>query len=169
MADLTGTINDKVNEIWESNPKIPFMQAKEILRLGYELGTNASINKGKEAKQNKKISKTNDESSKHEVEEERIISSNEFVGTSKEFIKKTNDMIIDRLKDKGKEEYEEKTKILKIQIELTGNILNYMAANRDFIDVYTHIKEMNNDYQNALYHEQTNNGDYKSKRFGSKR
>lgn len=164
MADLTGTINDKVNEIWESNPKIPFMQAKEILHLGYELGTKNAIDKGKED-----IKKASTKPPKKEEADERIISSNEFVGTSKEFIKKTNDMIIDRLKDKEKEEYEEKAKILKIQIELTGDILNYMAANRDFIDVYTHIKEMNQNYQHELYHEQTNHGDYKSKRFGSKR
>lgn len=31
-------INKKIDEIFKSNSKIPFMQFKEILKYGYELG-----------------------------------------------------------------------------------------------------------------------------------
>ena len=152
MENLTQEVTDKVNELWESNSKIPFMQAKDILCLGYTCGARDAIAKCQSVVQQKQDTKDNS-----------------FVGTSKELIKEADKRIEeskqDSQKDKYKIEHEEKTKTLNTQIQLTGEILNFMAVNMNFIDVYTHIKELNKKYQDELFYEQTNHGEYKSKRY----
>ena len=39
--------NDPIEKIWKDNPKIPFMQSKEILAFGYEKGVESITNKYK--------------------------------------------------------------------------------------------------------------------------
>lgn len=53
----------RINKLWKDNPKIPFMQSKDILALGYEFGyidaKNIKNNESKnnESKNNSKITK----------------------------------------------------------------------------------------------------------------
>lgn len=48
----------RINKLWKDNPKIPFMQSKDILALGYEFGyIDAKNIKNNEPKDNSKITK----------------------------------------------------------------------------------------------------------------
>lgn len=61
--------NKRINKLWKDNPKIPFMQSKDILALGYEFGYIDRQNEksNKENEQNKQSSKiTKDVLSKKE-------------------------------------------------------------------------------------------------------
>ena len=50
--------NKRINKLWKDNPKIPFMQSKDILALGYEFGyIDAKNIKNNESKDNSKITK----------------------------------------------------------------------------------------------------------------
>lgn len=150
MENLIQEITDKVNELWESNSKIPFMQAKDILCFGYTCGARDAIAKCQAVVQQKQDTKDNS-----------------FVGTSKELIKEADKRIEESKKESDGEkrikEYYERVKKLNIQIDITGSILNYMSAHRNFLDVLDYIDNLNKKYQNELYREQTNNGEYKSK------
>ena len=50
----------RINQIWKDNSKIPFMQSKDILALGYEFG----YIDGKDKKSNKEKNEQNEQSSK---------------------------------------------------------------------------------------------------------
>ena len=121
---------NEINELWNSNSKIPFMQSKEILELGYKTGYNKGYNK----KPNK---------------EEKC-----FVGTNKELINniKTNKSSKSNNNDNifKKEKYE-------LLIKLTSDILKYMES-KDFLDVYDYVKKLNREYQDKLFYIKTNVG-----------
>lgn len=50
----------RINKLWKDNPKIPFMQSKDILTLGYEFG----YIDGQNEKSNKEKNEQNKQSSK---------------------------------------------------------------------------------------------------------
>lgn len=51
---------NRINKLWKDNPKIPFMQSKDILALGYEFG----YIDGQNGKSNKEKNEQNKQSSK---------------------------------------------------------------------------------------------------------
>ena len=134
----------RINQIWEDNQKIPFMQSKDILTFGYTIGFE-DANKQKLPKENK---------SNQVVE-----NSKEFIGTSKDLIEYTNNK-----KSKSNDPEIKKQKlvaelnVLNTKVKITGNILNYINANQDFWTIVDYIKNINREYQDDLYSFKLNNG-----------
>ena len=102
-------ILDRIEEIWKDNPKIPFMQSKEILKLGYRIAIE-DLDKKPVNKDNNKKEETSD-----------------FIGTSKELIKFSENKIKTINKKSNKEEKQklsiEKGKIIKdTQMEILSEL-----------------------------------------------
>ena len=143
-------IQERIDEIFNQNSKIPFMQSKEILQLGYIYGTNDSKQSNKESS-NTKSNKAN----KKDVDVE------DTGKTPKEMIEYARDII----KEKSTiDEYTLKKQILEAQIQLSGKIVNYMNVNHDVIKMYDYVKDLNREFQHELYKLQTNHGEYKCRR-----
>ena len=134
----------RINQIWKDNQKIPFMQSKDILALGYTFGFE-DANKQKSPKENK---------SNQVVE-----NSKEFIGTSKDLIEYTNNK---KFKSNDPEIKKQKLvaelNVLNTKVKVTGNILNYINANQDFWTIVDYIKNINREYQDDLYNFKLNNG-----------
>ncbi len=134
----------RINEIWNGNTKIPFMQSKDILKLGYTFGFE-DANKQKSSKENKS--------------NKAVENSKEFIGTSKDLIEYTNNK-----KSKSNDPEIKKQKlaaelnVLNTKVKVTGNILNYINANQDFWTIVDYIKNINREYQDDLYKFKLNNG-----------
>ena len=120
-------ILDRIEEIWKDNPKIPFMQSKEILKLGYRIAIE-DLDKKPVNKDNNKKEETSD-----------------FIGTSKELIKFSENKIKTINKKSNKEEKQklsiEKGKIIKdTQMEILSDILFYMKnPNHDYLSLLDYI------------------------------
>ena len=143
-------IQERIDEIFNQNSKIPFMQSKEILQLGYIYGTNDS----KQA--NKESSNTNSNKAN-----QKDVDVEDTGKTPKEMIAYARDVI----KEKSTiDEYTLQKQILEAQIQLSGKIVNYMNVNHDIIKMYDYVKDLNREYQHELYKLQTNHGEYKCRR-----
>jgi len=157
-------IKDRIDEIYKQNSKIPFMQSKDILQLGYEY-----------ALKDNQISKVNKDKNevKNIIQQNNEITStknNYVVGTSKEIIsysKKLNNEL-EKNNNKHQEELKQqekdiKTKLVKkhkLEIEkqkleittrLTGDILFYINTHHDIFSIMEYIKNINDEYRNKLY------------------
>lgn len=130
MMDNMNDFENEINELWNSNSKIPFMQSKEILELGYKTGYNKGYNK----KPNK---------------EEKC-----FVGTNKELINNVKNNKSSKSNNNDNIFKKEKYELL---IKLTSDILKYMES-KDFLDVYDYVKKLNKEYQDKLFYIKTNVG-----------
>ena len=153
-------IQDRINEIYNGNMKIPFMQAKEILLLGYTYGmddfSNDLVNIASQVVSKQKNSNESLELSKQNNSNESSENIG-FVGTTKELIKQTNSL---------NKEYEKKLKlgVLDAQVLITGRILNYINTHHDVVEMYEFVKQLNDEFQQKYFIAQTNYGEYKSKR-----
>lgn len=152
-------IQDRIDEIYNGNMKIPFMQAKEILLLGYTYGmddfSNNLVNMASQV-----VSKQNNSNKSSEVSKQNSNESSEntgFVGTTKELIKHTNSL-------NKEHEKELKLGILDAQVLITGRILNYINTHHNVIEMYEFVKQLNDEFQQKYLIAQTNYGEYKSKR-----
>ena len=141
-------IDKQIEILWKENPKIPFMQSKEILAYGYKKGLANVLNKicddisdNVEKNINKQISEKNDG----------------FTGTTKELIETTNklltkikneqnkqnkqDELIKELKEKSQLTIQEKNQIVKqTQIELLSEIMVYMKNPKsDYLSLFDFI------------------------------
>ena len=114
----------RINEIWNSNSKIPFLQSKEILRLGYEFGYNDS-------KKNPK--KDNIQKCKSEEYDSGK--------TSREMIKYAENQInISKKAEHAKEQIKEEL-IVDTKIKTLADILTYMKdPKHDYIGLFAYIK-----------------------------
>lgn len=132
-------IDKQIEKLWRENPKIPFMQSKEIFALGYKKGVGSLANKLCDA-----IEKVIDE------EEKETKKDDGFIGTSKELIKqaekqinkiKKQDQLIKELKEKSELTTQEKNQIVRqTQIELLSEILIYMKNPKcDYLSVFDFI------------------------------
>ena len=131
-------IEKEINKIWSDNPKIPFMQSKEILTFGYKLGLEKSnSNEPIKEKKESKIDKSKNEDTG-------------FTGTTKEFLEHTNKEISKEKSRFGTKESNTqiqyvKTKELDIErarFKLLGEICGYISANRDLLMTYEKLKSM---------------------------
>ena len=153
-------IQDRINEIYNGNMKIPFMQAKEILLLGYTYGmddfSNDLVNIASQVVSKQKNSNESLELSKQNNSNESSENIG-FVWTTKELIKQTNSL---------NKEYEKKLKlgVLDAQVLITGRILNYINTHHDVVEMYEFVKQLNDEFQQKYFIAQTNYGEYKSKR-----
>ena len=79
---MENNYDKQIEKIWADNPKIPFMQSKEILRLGYQYGIKES--KGTTA---------NNEANNTKKSKEYVGTAKELINTAKELVKETKDII----------------------------------------------------------------------------
>ena len=129
---------DRIEEIWTGNPKIPFMQTKEILKYGYEKGIEdgkkINTNKTVQSKDIKDINQNEGKTSKEMIEYAKSVKNETKHKFEKEKIKEKIDFEKEKIKEK---------------IDLTANILEYIK-NNDLVQVYMYVKELNADYQEKL-------------------
>lgn len=123
------TIKDPIEEIWNANPKIPFMQSKEILKFGFNEGKKSLITE---------ISNVNQSSQPNR--------DGSFVGTTKELIDHTNKKI-SQTKDENKKSKPVYINATELDIEearykLLNEIIDFMGSKRDLIETYTKINNM---------------------------
>ena len=124
----------RINKLWKDNPKIPFMQSKDILTLGYEFG----YIDGQDEKSNK----------------ENI----GFTGTTKELIETTNKLHT-KIKNKQNTQSAKVTKEIlskkekyDLLVKVTADILENFNKTKDFLSVYGYVQDLNKKYQDKLFY-----------------
>ena len=129
------TPEKRIEQIWKENSKIPFMQSKDILALGF--------NKGMEyCDGNPKPQEVNN---KPEIKKEKP--NNGVVGNSKETIRYAEQQI--KLTDLEKE---------KIKLDVVCEILDFITDKRDLMETYTKVKDMKSSINKRIKNLQKKNG-----------
>lgn len=120
------TIEDQINELWKSNPKIPFMQSKEILAFGYTEGRKSINDKTQTVVQSMEES-VNDKS---------------FTGTSKEFLDYVEKETTKRQSDDKKNKNKIELKIEEARLKLLDELEDFIIDKRDLMETYNKVKNM---------------------------
>ena len=126
----------EINELWNSNSKIPFMQSKEILGLGYLTAANKYIKQTVNKEENTK-------------EKQQVISSNN--DDLKEYsVDKTKDKMKTvkfSKKSKSEDNYKnEKT----IELRTLENVLAYIKKSGHLLDTYNYIDNKVQNLKNEI-------------------
>ena len=126
----------EINELWNSNSKIPFMQSKEILGLGYLTAANKyikqTVNKEENTKEKQSvISPDNDDQKEYSVDKTK-----DKMKTAK-FSKKS------KLEDNYKNE---KT----IELRTLENVLAYIKKSGHLLDTYNYIDNKVQNLKNEI-------------------
>lgn len=126
----------EINELWNSNSKIPFMQSKEILGLGYLTAANKyikqTVNKEENTKQKQPvISSDNDDQKEYSVNKNK-----DKMKTAK-FSKKS----------KSEDNYKnDKT----IELRTLENVLAYIKKSGHLLDTYNYIDNKVQNLKNEI-------------------
>lgn len=128
------TIEDQIDELWKSNPKIPFMQSKEILAFGYTEGRK-SINDKMQV-----VVQSMEESIKDES----------FVGTSKEFLEYVEQKTTTQKFDTKNNENKIELKIEQARFKLLDELEDFMTNDHDLMETYNKVKNMRSDSEKQL-------------------
>lgn len=126
----------EINELWNSNSKIPFMQSKEILGLGYLTAANKyikqTVNKEENTKEKQQvISSDNDDQKEYSVDKTK-----DKMKTVK-FSKKS----------KSEDNYKnEKT----IELRTLENVLAYIKKSGHLLDTYNYIDNKVQNLKNEI-------------------
>ena len=126
----------EINELWNSNSKIPFMQSKEILGLGYLTAANKYIKQTVNKEENNKekqpvISSDNDDQKEYSVDKNK-----DKMKTAK-FSKKS----------KSEDSYKnEKT----IELRTLENVLAYIKKSGHLLDTYNYIDNKVQNLKNEI-------------------
>ena len=126
----------EINELWNSNSKIPFMQSKEILGLGYLTAANKyikqTVNKEENTKEKQQvISSDNDDKKEYSVDKNK-----DKMKTAK-FSKKS----------KSEDNYKnEKT----IELRTLENVLAYIKKSGHLLDTYNYIDNKVQNLKNEI-------------------
>lgn len=126
----------EINELWNSNSKIPFMQSKEILGLGYLTAANKyikqTVNKEENTKEKQQvISSDNDDLKEYSVDKTK-----DKMKTVK-FSKKS----------KSEDNYKnEKT----IELRTLENVLAYIKKSGHLLDTYNYIDNKVQNLKNEI-------------------
>lgn len=126
----------EINELWNSNSKIPFMQSKEILGLGYLTAANKYIKQTVNKEENTKekqpvISSDNDDQKEYSVDKNK-----DKMKTAK-FSKK----------NKSEDNYKnEKT----IELRTLENVLAYIKKSGHLLDTYNYIDNKVQNLKNEI-------------------
>lgn len=126
----------EINELWNSNSKIPFMQSKEILGLGYLTAANKYIKQTVNKEENTKekhpvISSDNDDKKEYSVDKTK-----DKMKTVK-FSKKS----------KSEDNYKnEKT----IELRTLENVLAYIKKSGHLLDTYNYIDNKVQNLKNEI-------------------
>lgn len=126
----------EINELWNSNSKIPFMQSKEILGLGYLTAANKYIKQTVNKEEN-----TN--------ETQQVISSDN--DSQKEYsVDKTKDkMKTGKFSKKSKPEYNYKNEKI-IELRILENVLAYIKKSGHLLDTYNYIDNKVQNLKNEI-------------------
>lgn len=133
------TIEAQIEVLWNENPRIPFMQSKEILSFGYKQGVASVTSKLTGALEQaneilKQPVKSRDEGS--------------FTGTTKEFFEHTEKEVQKRkqfgTKDEPKTVYIRATEldIEEARFKLLDELYDFITDKRDLMETYTKINSM---------------------------
>lgn len=131
-----GNFEKEINELWNSNSKIPFMQSKEILGLGYLTAANKYIKQTVNKEENNKekqpvISSDNDDQKEYSVDKNK-----DKMKTAK-FSKKS----------KSEDNYKnEKT----IELRTLENVLSYIKKSGHLLDTYNYIDNKVQNLKNEI-------------------
>lgn len=126
----------EINELWNSNSKIPFMQSKEILGLGYLTAANKYIKQTVNKEENTKekspvISSDNDDQKEYSVNKTK-----DKMKTAK-FSKKS----------KSEDNYKnDKT----IELRTLENVLAYIKKSGHLLDTYNYIDNKVQNLKNEI-------------------
>ena len=126
----------EINELWNSNSKIPFMQSKEILGLGYLTAANKYIKQTVNKEENTKekspvISSDNDDQKEYSVNKNK-----DKMKTAK-FSKKS----------KSEDNYKnDKT----IELRTLENVLAYIKKSGHLLDTYNYIDNKVQNLKNEI-------------------
>ena len=131
-----GNFEKEINELWNSNSKIPFMQSKEILGLGYLTAANKYIKQTVNKEENTKekqpvISSDNDDQKEYSVDKNK-----DKMKTAK-FSKKSKS--VDNYKN-------EKT----IELRTLENVLAYIKKSGHLLDTYNYIDNKVQNLKNEI-------------------
>lgn len=126
----------EINELWNSNSKIPFMQSKEILGLGYLTAANKYIKQTVNKEENTKekqpvISSDNDDQKEYSVDKNK-----DKIKTPK-FYKKS------------KPEYNYKNEKI-IELRTLENVLAYIKKSGHLLDTYNYIDNKVQNLKNEI-------------------
>lgn len=141
------TIEDQIEALWKENPRIPFMQSKEILTFGYKQGV-VSVT-GKLTSALEKANEVLNKSAKTQNE-------GSFTGTTKEFFEHTEKEIQKRkqfgTKDEPKTVYIKATELEleEARFKLLDELYNFITEQRDLMATYTKVRNMRNLSQNQV-------------------
>ena len=126
----------EINELWNSNSKIPFMQSKEILGLGYLTAANKYIKQTVNKEENTKEKQTVISSDNDDQKEYSVNKTKDKMKTAK-FSKKS----------KSEDNYKnEKT----IELRTLENVLGYIKKNGHLLDTYNYIDNKVQNLKNEI-------------------
>lgn len=126
----------EINELWNSNSKIPFMQSKEILGLGYLTAANKyikqTVNKEENTKEKQPVI-----SSDNDNQKEYSVNKNKDKMKTAKFSKKS----------KSEDNYKnEKT----IELRTLENVLAYIKKSGHLLDTYNYIDNKVQNLKNEI-------------------
>ena len=126
----------EINELWNSNSKIPFMQSKEILGLGYLTAANKYIKQTVNKEENTKekqpvISSDNDDQKEYSVD------------------KNKDKMKTGKFSKKSKPEYNYKNEKI-IELRILENVLAYIKKSGHLLDTYNYIDNKVQNLKNEI-------------------
>lgn len=126
----------EINELWNSNSKIPFMQSKEILGLGYLTAANKYIKQTVNKEENTK-EKSSVISSDNDDQKEYSVNKNKDKMKTAKFSKKS----------KSEDNYKnEKT----IELRTLENVLAYIKKSGHLLDTYNYIDNKVQNLKNEI-------------------
>lgn len=126
----------EINELWNSNSKIPFMQSKEILGLGYLTAANKyikqTVNKEENTKEKQQVI-----SSDNDCRKEYSVDKNKDKMKTVKFSKKS----------KSEDNYKnDKT----IELRTLENVLAYIKKSGHLLDTYNYIDNKVQNLKNEI-------------------
>ena len=126
----------EINELWNSNSKIPFMQSKEILGLGYLTAANKYIKQTVNKEENTK-------------EKQPVISS--YNDDQKEYSVDKNKDKMKTVKFSKKSKSEDNYKNDKtIELRTLENVLAYIKKSGHLLDTYNYIDNKVQNLKNEI-------------------
>jgi len=120
----------EIERIWNENPKIPFMQSKDILQLGYTYGYNVGC---KQNNITENIEQKPNEDKKESLDLTSLISLTSDINTTNA----TNQIKKKRRKVYG--EPDNRSVEGQIKLNTLNFVRNIMDKDRDFLTVYMKI------------------------------
>lgn len=128
----------EINELWNSNSKIPFMQSKEILGLGYL----TAANKYKQPVNNEENTKVKSPviSSDNESKKEYSVNKNKDEMKTAKFSKKS----------KSEDNYNKRINDKTIELRTLENVLAYIKKSGHLLDTYNYVDNKVQNLKNEI-------------------